>query len=60
MSSLNSFGGSLFFGIIAVVTGFSADKLGPRGAMLIIETMSLVVVGLIWKLYKINKNQTAI
>jgi MFS family permease len=57
MSSLNSFGGSLFFGILAFATGFFADKLGPRSALLIVQVMSLVVVGLLWKLYRMDKNK---
>lgn len=55
MSSLNSFMGSLFFGIIAFVTGLFADKIGPRDALLILQVASLIVVYLLWKLYKMNK-----
>jgi MFS family permease len=59
MSSLNSFAGSLFFGVLAFVTGLFADKLGPRNALLILQILSLVVLGLLWKLYRINRTKSS-
>lgn len=57
MSSLNSFAGSLFFGIVAFFTGLIADKLNPRNALLIIQVLSLSSLWFIIKLYRINKNR---
>lgn len=55
MSSINSFAGSLFFGIYAFITGLFADKFGPRYALFIIQFLSLFVLWLRWKLIKLNK-----
>lgn len=54
MSSISSFAGSLFFGIYAYITGFFADKLGPRNAMLIIQVLSLSVLWLLFKLIRLK------
>lgn len=58
MSSINSFGGSLFFGLYAYATGFFADKLGPRYALLIIQFLSFFVLWLRWRLIQLNRNKT--
>jgi MFS family permease len=55
MSSLNSFAGSLLFGIFVFMTGLFADKVGPRNAMLIIQILCLSRTYLVWKLTKLPK-----
>jgi MFS family permease len=57
MGSLNSFFGSIVFGIFSVILGFLADVLGVRIALLIaavILIFPLYVYRLIFKLNKIN------
>ncbi len=56
MSSLNSFAGSLFFGVFAFMTGLFADKVGARNAMLVIQILSLSRTYLIWRFYKLPSN----
>jgi len=55
MSSLNSFAGSLLFGVFTFMTGLFADKVGPRDAMLIIQVLCLSRTYLVWKLTKLPK-----
>ncbi|KKR48090.1 MAG: hypothetical protein UT85_C0042G0003 [Candidatus Levybacteria bacterium GW2011_GWA2_40_16] len=55
MSSLNSFIGNIFFGIIAVIIGFFADKLSPAIALLIVQAGLLPMHWLYWKLFKHEK-----
>jgi MFS family permease len=57
MSSINTFGGSLFFGVFAFITGLFADKMGPRYALLVIQFFSLLILWLRWKLIRLNKEK---
>jgi hypothetical protein len=56
MSSLNSFAGSLFFGILVYLIGFLADKFDPRNALLLLQIGSLSVLYILWRLFKQNRN----
>ncbi len=58
MSSLNSFGGSLFFGVFAYFTGLFADKIGPIKTLLIVQIIFLPTFWLFWKLYHLSKNDS--
>lgn len=58
MSSLNSFGGSLFFGIFAYITGLLADKIGPIKTLLIVQLVYLPSLWLLWKLYHLSKRDS--
>jgi MFS family permease len=53
MSSLNSFAGSLFFGLFAFGTGLYADAVGTRDALLLIQIPSLLTLWLLWRLYRV-------
>lgn len=55
MSSLNSFAGSLAFGILTLIAGLFADHIGPAKALLIIQIISLPSIWLVWKLYKVSQ-----
>lgn len=55
MSSLNSFGGSLFFGIFVFITGVLADKFGSRNALIFVLVCSFSTLWFLWKLYSISK-----
>ncbi|OGH02997.1 MAG: hypothetical protein A2798_01035 [Candidatus Levybacteria bacterium RIFCSPHIGHO2_01_FULL_37_17] len=52
MSSLNSFAGSIFFGIIAFLIGFLADKFSPAQAILIFQVFQLSLLYIYWRLFK--------
>ncbi len=56
LSSLNSFMGSMFFAAFVFCMGFVADKIGARSALLVAQLFSVVTLGLLWKLYRLNKN----
>jgi len=58
MSSLNSFLGSLFFGVFAFITGLFVDKLGVRNVLLLIQILLLPTVWFIFKLLKRNQQPT--
>jgi MFS family permease len=58
MSSLNSFLGSLFYGVFAFITGFFVDKLGVRNVLLIIQILLLPTAWVIFKLLKRNQKRT--
>jgi MFS family permease len=55
MGSLNSFAGSIFFGIIAVLLGLTADILSPAKAFLIIMILQLSNMFIYLKLFKHDK-----
>jgi MFS family permease len=56
MSSLNSFSGSLAFGVVAYFTGFVADRVGPIKTMILLQIIMLPTFWFLWKLYHISKN----
>jgi len=56
MGSLNSFAGSIFFGIVSFTLGFVADLMTPRWALFFIQFFHLTTVIFYWKLYKIHKS----
>lgn len=58
MGSLNSFVGSIFFGILAIILGFVADILSPAKAILILQAFQLINLVIYWKLFR-HSNQTA-
>ncbi len=55
MSSLNALGGSLFFGIVALILGLFADRLGPATALLILIVAGIPVQFLHWSVFKNEK-----
>ena len=57
LGSINSFAGSLAFGIFAVVLGIFADQLGTRNALLISYFVSVPAVVIYWNLFKDNKGE---
>lgn len=56
MGSLNSFAGSLFFGVVAFLIGFAADKVSPGRALLILQGFMLANLFVYWKLFKHQKS----
>ena len=52
MGSLNSFAGSIAFGILAFFLGFLADKISPARALLILQIFQIGNLFLYWKLFK--------
>ena len=52
MSSLNSFAGSIFFGVVAFVLGFLADKISPSRALLVLQIFQTGNLWIYWKLFK--------
>lgn len=54
MGSLNSFAGSLLFGVVAFVLGFMADKLSPAQALIISQIFLLPNIILYWILFRKN------
>ncbi|MEP7166394.1 MAG: MFS transporter [Candidatus Woesebacteria bacterium] len=52
MGSLNSFGGSLLFGIAATTLGFFADKFSPAQALFGIQIVALTVLWMYWRMFK--------
>lgn len=56
MGSLNSFAGSLFFGLVAFLLGFTADKLSPAMAILLLQGFQLSNLVVYMKLFKSHRN----
>lgn len=52
MGSLNSFVGSIFFGMIAYVLGLAADSFSPAHALLALHLIRIPTVGLYWLLFR--------
>lgn len=57
MGSLNSFAGSIFFGILAFLLGFVADKISPAKAFLILQIFQIGNLWFYWKLFKHYKRK---
>lgn len=60
MGSLNSFAGSIFFGIVSFILGYTADQLSPGKALLILQICLLPVMFIYWILFKDNTTQRRI
>jgi nitrate/nitrite transporter NarK len=58
MGSLNSLGGSLFYGVFVIILGLLADKFGPRNALIVQSLLVFSVLFLYASLKKISKNET--
>lgn len=56
MGSLDSFVGSLFFGLVAFLLGFTADKLSPAMAILLLQGFQLSNLVVYIKLFKSHRN----
>ena len=56
MGSLDSFVGSLFFGVVAFTLGFVADKLTPAMALLLLQVFQLSNLVVYYKLFKSHRN----
>ncbi|MBP9719336.1 MAG: MFS transporter [Candidatus Levybacteria bacterium] len=54
MGSLNALAGSIFFGIVAFILGFTADQLSPAKAILILQIFQIGNLFIYWKLFKHN------
>jgi MFS family permease len=52
MGSLNSFAGSILFGLVSFLLGFIADLLSPAQAILLLQTVLLVNFFIYWKLFR--------
>lgn len=52
MGSLNSFAGSIFFGVVAFLLGFIADKVSPGRALLTLQIVQIANLFIYWKLFK--------
>ena len=52
MGSLNSFAGSIFFGLISLLLGFVADELSPGYAIFILQLFQIGNLFIYWKLFK--------
>jgi len=55
MGSLNSFAGSIFFGIVAFLLGLTADKITPAKAYLLMQGFQFINLWFYWKLFKHEK-----
>lgn len=53
MGSLNSFAGSLFFGIVATSLGFVADTFTPAQALFMFQIFSIPIIAIYWKLFRL-------
>ncbi len=56
MGSLNSFGGSIFYGLISLMLGFTADKLSPATAFVMLQIFQLSNLWLYQKLLSHRKD----
>jgi len=52
MGSLNSFAGSIFFGILAYLLGFAADRVSPARALMGLQMVQFINLYFYWKLFK--------
>ena len=57
MGSLDSFAGSIFFGILAFLLGFLADSFSPARALLILQIVQIGNLLIYWKLFRHERNQ---
>lgn len=58
MGSINSFAGSIFFGIVATTLGFIADKISPATALLVFQLILIPVLWLYLKIFKHEKTES--
>jgi MFS family permease len=56
MGSLNSFASSLAFGVVSVLLGLVADKIGPAKALLVTTIAGIPTIFIYLKLFKDSKN----
>ena len=54
MGSLDSFAGSVFFGIVAISVGLVADQLSPANALLILNILMFANLFVYWRITKIK------
>lgn len=52
MGSLNSFAGSIVFGVIALMLGLVADKVSPSRSFLSLQVLQIMNLWFYWKLFK--------
>jgi predicted MFS family arabinose efflux permease len=55
MGSLNSLASNLLFGVMAIILGFVADKIGPAKALLLTTIAGIPVLYIYLKLFKEDK-----
>ncbi len=58
LGSINSLAGSLLFGVVSFLLGLSADFLGPIKALLILQVLLILPLGIYWKIFHHNKKTT--
>lgn len=58
MGSLNSFAGSIFFAIFAVLLGFLADHTSPRTAMIGVTIVQFLTVWIYWRISKMETSKS--
>lgn len=56
MGSLNSLASSIAFGIVAIILGFIADKIGPAKALILTTLLGIPTILIYLKLFKDDKN----
>jgi len=57
MGSLNSFAGSILFGVIAYVLGLAADSFSPAQALFALHLVRIPTIGLYWLLFRNNSSR---
>ncbi len=57
MGSINSFGGRLLFGVVSVLLGMFADRLGARTGLLILQIAALLRLWCYWRLRAFMKGK---
>ena len=55
MGSLDSFAGSIVFGVVAILLGFLADKISPAAAIIFIQIFLSLNIIIFYKLFKSYK-----
>jgi len=58
MGSLNSFGGSIFFAMFAVLLGFVADKTGPKIALTGVTVVQFFTVWVYWHISRLKEEKS--
>jgi hypothetical protein len=58
MGSLNSFAGSIFFGIIAFLLGWVADSISPANALLFLHLIRIPTLFIYLLLFRHTSNKT--
>ena len=60
MGSLNSFVGSIFFAVFAVLLGLFADKTNPRTALIGVTFLQFITVWIYWQIRKMDRKENGL